>query len=165
MKTKFEQIWRVFLANNDPDEWSKESIAHHFWELFDVGESLGKSEDAPLPPLDVTDRPKIRVMPAHGSGFIAYYDPGEMDAYLAALSVGKAGGESAALMRCGDKHDCFTCNLPKGHAADHQDVHENGMGGAVGWARKPYVAPKLKQMSDKVTADDVLRYQAGVGER
>ena len=31
-------------------------------------------------------------------------------------------------------NSCFRCNLPKGHASDHQDVSLSGNGGAVGWA-------------------------------
>jgi hypothetical protein len=32
---------------------------------------------------------------------------------------------------CGAEKDSFTCNLPHGHAGDHQESHPSG--GCVGW--------------------------------
>jgi hypothetical protein len=41
-------------------------------------------------------------------------------------------GEQGTL-RCGALNGSFVCNLPRGHAESHQDVHPSGNGGTVGW--------------------------------
>lgn len=35
---------------------------------------------------------------------------------------------------CGDRHEVYFCNLPKGHAESHQQVSSSGNGGSIGWA-------------------------------
>ena len=39
------------------------------------------------------------------------------------------------LATCPETNGKFICNLPKGHASDHQEVNPSGTGGTIGWSR------------------------------